>query len=198
MRRTLLGIASLVLAISLLAACGGDEGDADAGGNGDGGDAGSEVSSPSEYMQGLCTAISDYQADLSAQNGAFQEELTGGSPNPEETKTAIIAFLDELSTRTQQLIDDVGALGTPDVDNGEEVRTTLTGAFDQVIALFDEAKADIEALPTDDPAAMAQGFTEIASKLQEASTEIQGSLGGFESPELDEAAAEVEACGAVL
>jgi hypothetical protein len=193
MRRALLVITSLVLASSLLAACSGD----DEGGDGDGGGSG-EVTAPDTYMEGLCTAIADYQADLTEQNTAFQETFTGDTPSPEDMKTSIVGFLDELSARTQQLIDDVQALGTPDVGNGEEVRTTLTGAFEQVIALFDEAKADIEALDTGDPAAMAQGFGEIASKLQEAGTEIQGSLSGFESPELDEAAEGVEACGAVL
>jgi hypothetical protein len=92
----------------------------------------------------------------------------------------------------------VDALGTPDVENGEQVRSTLTDAFEQVIAAFDEAEADIDALPADDPAALAQGFTEVGSKLQEAGTEISASFDDLESPELDEVAGDVEACAGIV
>lgn len=188
MRRALLALTSLLLAGSVLAAC---SRDSDGGGGSGGGIA------PDTYMAGLCSAMADYSSDLTAKSSAFGEEVLSGSASPRETKTSAIAFVDELAAATEDLIDDVQALGTPDVGNGEDVRTTLIGAFEQVITLLDEAKADIEALDTGDPVAMMQGFGEVVARLQEARAEIQRSLSGFESPELDEAAEGVEACGAV-
>jgi len=66
------------------------------------------------------------------------------------------------------------------------------------VTAFDEAEADIDGLSTDDPAALAEGFTEVASKLQEAGTDISTSFDDLQSPELDEAAADVEACSGVI
>ncbi|HWC69888.1 MAG TPA: hypothetical protein VG993_01870 [Actinomycetota bacterium] len=192
MRRWITPASVVVVLLMVLAACGGDSGD---GGNDTEAPA---AAAPADYVAGLCTAITDYEADLEAQNSSFQEQFSSGTPSPGEAKDAIVAFLDEIRQRTRQLIDDVEALGTPDVDNGGEVRSALVGTFQQVVDLFDQAKADIEALPTDDPAAMAAGFAEIGTKLQQAGTEIQSSLDGFESPELDEAAAEATACDGVI
>lgn len=191
-------VLALLLPLFLLVACSGDTG-GDGGGGGEGGGGGSsEVTTPAEYMKGLCTAISTYQSDLEAQNTAFQDEFTSGTPTPEETKDALVGFLDEITARTGQLIDEVEALGTPDVDNGDSVRTAIVGAFQKVVVLFDEAKADIEGLSADDPAALIEGFTQVGTKLQEAGNDIQNSLSEFESPELSEAVAEAEACAGVV
>ena len=200
MRRSLARTLALVLAISLLVACSSDEGDDGSGGDGGATEsqAADTVTAPAEYAEGLCTAIADFQTDLDRQSAELQDALSGGTPSPEEAKDTLGTFVSELSDRTHELIGDVEALGTPDVENGEEVRSTLTGAFETVVAAFDEAEADIDALSTDDPAALAQGFTEVATKLQEAGTEISTSFGDIQSPELDEAAADVEACTGII
>ncbi len=76
-------------------------------------------------------------------------------------------------TRTQALVDEVEALGTPDVENGEEVRTALTGAFEQVVAAVRRGRRPTsKGSSTDDPAALAEGFTEVASEAAGSGTEI--------------------------
>lgn len=197
MRRAITSAMALLLALSLLAACssGDDGGGGSGGGNGGSGDT---VTAPADYAEGLCTAIADFQTDLDRQSAELQDALGQGTPSPADMKDTLVTFVSGLSDRTHELIDDVEALGTPDVENGEEVRSTLTGAFETVVAAFDEAEADIEALPTDDPAALVQGFTDVGTKLQEAGTEISTSFGDIQSPELDEAAADVEACSGVI
>jgi hypothetical protein len=197
MRRSIARALALLLALSLLAACSSD-GD---GGSEDGGEDGGSadtVTAPADYAEGLCTAIGDFQADLETQSTEFQDAFTGGTPSPDDAKDTLSSFVAELSDRTQELIDDVEALGTPDVENGEDVRSALTGAFEQVVVAFEEAEADIDGLSTADPAALAQGFTEVASKLQAAGTEISTSFDDLQSPELDDAAADVEACSGVI
>jgi hypothetical protein len=202
MRRSIARALALLLALSLLAACSSD-GD---GGSEDGGEDGGSadtVTAPADYAEGLCTAIADFQADLETQSTEFRDllrpdALGSVTPSPELAKDVLSSFVGELSDRTQELIDDVEALGTPDLENGEDVRSALTGAFEQVVAAFEEAEADIDGLSTDDPAALAQGFSEVASKLQEAGTEISTSFDDLQSPELDDAAADVEACSGVI
>jgi hypothetical protein len=198
MRRAITSAMALLLALSLLAACSsGDDGGGGSGGGNDG--SGDTVTAPADYAEGLCTAIADFQTDLDRQSAELQDALVGqGTPSPADMKDTLVTFVSGLSDRTHELIDEVEALGTPDVENGEEVRSNLTGAFETVVAAFDEAEADIEALPTDDPAALVQGFTDVGTKLQEAGTEISTSFGDIQSPELDEAAADVEACSGVI
>ena len=108
------------------------------------------------------------------------------------------SFLGTAASRTEQLVDEVNALGTPDVDNGDEVRSTLMTAFEQVIALFNSAKSDIEALSVDDPAALVAGLEAVGTKLQEAGTGISSSFNDLSSPELDEASADAPSCEGVV
>ncbi len=197
MRRKITSALAVLLAISLLVACSSGDGDG-GGGGGDDGSAADTVTAPADYAEGLCTAIGDFQADLQQQSTEFQDAFGTGTPSPEDAKDTLAAFVGDLSDRTQQLIDDVDALGTPDVENGEQVRSTLTGAFEQVVTAFDQAEADIDGLSTDDPAALAEGFTEVATKLQNAGNEISTSFDDLQSPELDEAAADVEACSGIV
>jgi hypothetical protein len=149
-------------------------------------------------MEGLCAAIVSYQSDLEAENASFQELFSGGTPTPEDTKTALGSFLGTAAARTEQLVDDVNALGTPDVDNGDDVRSALTTAFEQVVELFNSAKSDIEALSVDDPAALLAGLEATATKLQEAATGISTSFDELSSPELDEVAAGAPSCAGVI
>ena len=198
MRRAITSVLALLLALSLLAACSsGDDGGGGGSGGGDGGSA-DAATAPADYAEGLCTAINDFQTDLDRQSAELQDALSQGTPSPADMKDTLVTFVSELSDRTHERIDDVEALGTPDVENGEEVRSTLTGAFETVAAAFDEAEADIDAISTDDPAALVQGFTDVGTKLQEAVTEISTSFGDIQSPELVEAAADVEACSGVI
>ena len=196
MRRWIVRVFMFALPLTLLAACGSD--DPAASGGDTSVDAPAGATAPAEYMEGLCAAIVSFQSDLVTENASFEEQLSGGSPSPEETKTALGSFLGTAASRTEQLVDEVNALGTPDVDNGDEVRSTLVTAFEQVIALFNSAKSDIEALSVDDPAALVAGLEAVGTKLQEAGTGISSSFNDLSSPELDEASADAPSCEGVV
>jgi len=193
-----LHVLPVALCMLVLAACGGSDDTVD-GATETPADSPAAATAPAEYIDGLCTAITSYQNDLETQGASFQEDLSaGGTPSPEETKVALSSFLGTAAERTEQLIDEVDALGAPDVDNGDEVRTTFTTAFEKVVELFNSARADVDGLPVGDPAALAEGFTEAATKLQEAGTEIGASFADLSSPELDDAAAEAESCAGIV
>lgn len=193
MHRSLIRVSAIVLVLVLLAAC-----SSDGSGGTDGAEAPAEAAAPDAYMEGLCAAIVSYQGDLEAESTSLQDEFSGGTPTPEETKDVLVSFLGTMSDRTQQLIDDVEALGTPDVENGEQVKTAFVGAFQQVVDLFDSAKSDVEKLSTDDPAALAEGFATAATKLQEAGAGIGASFNDLSSEELDAAAQEAASCAGVI
>ncbi len=193
MRRSLVGL--VLMSLSLLAAC--SSGDPAPPEQGTPAEAPTEATAPADYVEGLCAAVVSYQADLEAENTALQDSISTGEPDPAALKTALESFLAALSDRSQRLVDEVDALGTPDVDNGEDVRSALTSAIEQVVTLFDEARSDIAALATDDLAALEEGFIAAGAKLQEAAVGISGSLDGLSSPELKEAAADAPSCAEV-
>ncbi|MDQ3210957.1 MAG: hypothetical protein M3Q20_07190 [Actinomycetota bacterium] len=195
MRRWIVRALVFALPLTALAACGSDD---PAGGGTDVTTAPAEATAPADFMEGLCAAIVSFQSDLETENASFQEGLSGGAPTPEETKTALGSFLGTAAARTEQLLDEVNELGTPDVDNGDDVRSALTTAFEQVVTLFNEAKTDIEGLSVDDPAALTEGFAAAGTNLQEAATGIGTSLEDLSSPDLEEAAAAAPSCKGVI
>lgn len=197
MHRPLKRVPAAVFALVLLAACSSD-GSGGTDGVGTSAEAPAEGAAPDAYMEGLCAAIVSYQGDLEAESTSLQDQFSGGTPTPEETKDILVTFLGNAADRTQQLMDDVEALGTPDVENGEEVKAAFVGAFQQVLDLFDSAKSDVEALSTDDPAALAEGFTSAATKLQEAGAGIGASFDDLSSSELDTAAQDAASCAGVI
>ena len=188
---------ALVVLALFLAACSSDGSGGSSGGT-PSGSTQAEGVAPGEYIEGLCAAIVSYQEDLDSENASFQEQFSGGTPSPAETKQALVAFLTEAADRTRKLKADVEALGTPEVDNGEQIKAAFVSAFQQVVALFAGAKEDIENLSADDPAALAEGFTSAASKLQEAGAGIGASLDNLSSDELGTAATDAPSCKGVI
>lgn len=196
MRRWIVFALVLAFPLTVLVGCSSD--DPAVGGGDTTVEAPAEATAPADYMAGLCAAIVSFQTDLESESASLGELVSGGTPTPEESKTALGSFLGTLAGRTEQLVDEVNALGTPDVDNGDEVRSVLTRAFEQVVELFNEARSDIEGLSTEDPAALNEGFAAAGTKLQEAATGITASLDDLSSPELDEAAADAPSCDGVV
>lgn len=150
-----------------------------------------------EYLEGLCTAISDYQDDLTTLNEDLQGQLTGETPTPEDVKDLLVTFLGEAVAATQGLAEEVRALGAPDVDGGEEISVTFVSAFEQVEDLFATSKADVEALSTDDPAALAEGFQEIATNLQTGGEEIASVFETLPEDDLDVNPEDIPACAGI-
>ena len=91
MRRSI--VPALVVLALALAACDGDSGGSVAGTPS--GATQAEGAAPGEYMEGLCAAIVSYQEDLETENASFQEQFSGGTSSPAETKEAPVAFLTE-------------------------------------------------------------------------------------------------------
>ena len=194
MRRWIVHLLVLALPLGVLAACSDDPvtgADASV-------EAPAEATAPADYMEGLCAAIVSFQTDLESESASLEDSFSGDIPTPEESKTVLGTFLGALADRTEQLLDEVDALGTPDVGNGEDVKTALTTAFEQVVVLFRDARSEIEGLSTEDPAALAEGFATAGTKLQEAAAGISSSFQDLSSPDLEEAGADAPSCAGVI
>ena len=175
---TVLLIAALALFIS---ACGDDD---------DGGGGSADVG---DYAADICTAFTDWTKAIQDRQSELQQGLQPGA-SPAEGKEALQGFLDDAVSASDQLVDDVEAAGTPDTDNGEDAANALqeaaTGARDQLA----EAQENVADLPTDSP----QAFSEAASKFgDDVRTALEGvgdGLQDIDTPELDKAIDDEEAC----
>lgn len=170
MSRTIVARAMAVAVLALsVAACSSD---------GDGGSEGTATETAAaavpveEYLDGLCTAIVDFQDELTSLNSDLEAQLSGDVPTPDAVKDLLVSFLGDAVVATQGLADEVRALGSPDVDGGDEIAVTFVGAFERVEDLFATSQSDVEALSTDDPAALAEGLQGVATNLEAGGEQI--------------------------
>ena len=201
-------VAGVVMLALVLVACGGgdDEGGdtgtttgttAEATGTtaeatGDTGTSGGTVSSE-EYVQSVCTSMSTWVNDVQTMSNEFGSSLDP-SADIQTQKDAIVGLFDEMLGATDTLISSLDAAGTPDVEGGDEIRATLSDSFAQARAALEDAKNQIGALSVDDPQAFATELTNIGTAIQTSMNGITGSLSGLAAPELEQAAANEQAC----
>jgi hypothetical protein len=199
-------VAALAIAL-VLAACGGDDGGGETGTTGEtaGVTAGETAAtgatgetatggtvSAEEWVAGLCTSVSTYATDMQELTEGYADTPPTG--DLEEQKDFAVQLLVDAITVTEGFVEDLAAVGVPDVEDGQQIFDEMTGAFDEAIAVLEEAQVSVEGIDTSDPTAFATELTNVGIALQTSSTSIQLSLGALASPELDAAALEEPAC----
>jgi hypothetical protein len=166
-------LAMVVIALALVSAgCMGDD---------------SETSSTAEWATAFCTAISSW-TDEAQQVG----DAVRSSPSADSLEQAA----EDLSTATDEFVDEVQSLGAPDTESGDEI--------EEAIADFDETvqneKAEVEEAVDDaeDAADLAGALTVVGSSLQAMGTSLQELFQAFENAdvggELETAFEESAAC----
>jgi hypothetical protein len=148
----------LAAALALLAAgCGGGDSNESA-------ETEPEGTPPAEWVTSVCGALDEWQTSLQQQaTGLPQQVLQADSP--QDAKKQITDFLDEVVDETQDMVDKVDAAGKPAVDAGERVRTAVHARLLKVKAAFENARAQVEQVPTDNPLAFQQQLTQIGQDL---------------------------------
>lgn len=183
-------VVGLVLALSLLAACSGD------GEEGDGGGGTAQGVSADAYARSLCTSIQSYVDEVTTLSTDFASGIDPAA-SLEDQKQGVLAFLDDVLESTGRLIDGVTDAGVPDVEGGAAVVAAIEDSFQQARSVLEDARAQVEAIPVDDPQTFADQLNEIGSTIQSSLGEIGGSLSALESAELTEAVRNEPACEAV-
>lgn len=153
------------------------------------------VVSSDSFVDGLCTAMGDWIGVLQGGNADLQQSLTGASP--EEVLEVLGGYLDSTVAATDELIADVEALGSPDVDGGEEARDAIIEAFQGVRTALADAADEVAGLDAADPQALAEALTQVSSDLTSATGDLVGPLARTPIPELEQAYADSEACNVV-
>ena len=163
MRRKLLVAIGVALLAIAAAGCGGGD---------DAAETTTEATPASEWADGFCTAVSTWQSSLEDITGRFTSLSSLSSEN-------LQAAADDAKTATDELIEDIRALGTPDTQSGEEIDdlgSTLETELDSIQATLDETSGITE-LPgalkdvSSSIAAMTTAFSDTYSTIRDAGAE---------------------------
>ena len=111
MRRKL---ATVVVALGMLVmgACSGRDGGTDEG------EVDTDTVSATEYATGMCSAIAGWIEDIQRLNADLQANLDPMA-SLDSLKDMTVGFLGDVTDATDAVIDEVEAVGVPDVEDGE-------------------------------------------------------------------------------
>jgi hypothetical protein len=112
----------------------------------------------------VCTSLASWQTDVESWRGDLASALTDVS-SVEDVRGELATFLANAVERTDELLADVDAAGAPAVEGGDDVAETLESSLTQVRDTFEQARAEAEELPTDDPGAFVTGAQEVATSI---------------------------------
>lgn len=156
MSRTLFAVA--VAAFVLAAAgCGGES---------------SSASPTDEWAEGFCTAITTWTDSITGVTEQFS------SPSS-LTSEGLTEATNDVKSSTETLVDDLRALGAPDTESGEEVRTSideLSNTLESEAAKIESAAEGVSGL-----AELPSAITSITTSLSAMSTAFSSTLQTAES-----------------
>jgi hypothetical protein len=96
--------------------------------------------------------------------------------------------------QTDTFLNQLRSAGTPDVEGGDQIVSSLTTGIQEVEDGFKDAKTKAEALPTDDPTAFTQQVTAIGTDMTTAFDRIGNTFSALQNSQLDQEAQNIPAC----
>jgi hypothetical protein len=181
--RTFRTLSVVALVALVLAACGGDGGE---------GSTTSAAATPTdvplaEWVDGMCTTLGDFQSEVQSAAADF----TPDTADLDSLKQSWMDFLDGMKDDTQNAIDELKALGTPDTEG--TAAADLVAAFQGIADSIDQLRASAEDLDTGNPqsfiTAFQAGLEDFQTSAGQASEATQN-LGA----DLEQAIADSSAC----
>jgi hypothetical protein len=149
--------------------------------------------SASDYVVAVCGAFQGYADSVNQRQGAF----TPTGSDVAAVKQSWLDFLDGMITDTQTLVTKIGALGVPDVSDGQAAASTLTADFSKLKSDLRKLRDQSADLPTTSPAAFTAAFRPLLTQFQ---TDMQGfgqDLNQFSGDALDAAFSAAPECANV-
>jgi hypothetical protein len=159
-----------------------------------GGDEAASGASPEEWSADVCGALESWQSDLETRSNELRDAASGAT-SVDEGRDLIVDFLDETIARTDQMLNEVEAAGTPAVEDGETIARDFRAQLAKIKPIFEDAREKAAALP-DDPQAFAEGAQEIGTAMSTAGDQVGAEFESekFDSADLDKAFNDEPAC----
>ena len=161
-----------------------------------GGSSGSSSSgiSAGNYVKSICTAVGPFEKDVAARSNALNSaKLT----SPQQGKHAVQGFLHSVASDTDMALTKLQSAGTPDVDNGQKISTTIVTAFKDLQQAIGSASDQAKSLSTSSPQSFKNGANKLGDTVRSSLSGISNSLGKLQSADLAKAAGKEPACKAL-
>jgi hypothetical protein len=142
--------------------------------------------------------------------GSWERAITVNPPDtsnattPQEAKTTLTNYMNNLVTSTNTMVSGLQAAGAPAVSNGRAISQGFVGGFQGFQATFVQAQNQANALSTTDPAAFSAGAQALAATLSgistvanQAKTNLDNLGKKYSSSHLDQAFNNAAACKSV-
>lgn len=166
-------LAAVFLAVVLAAGCGGD------GGGGGG-------ASATDWANDLCTAITDWTKSVQATS----DSLRSGTLSEDSLKDAANDF----KSATEEFVDDMRGLGTPDTEAGEQAKEEV----DQLADSVDENVSKIEDAVDGDGGSLGETVSAVTQALAAMGQDLASTFTSLEQldagSELEDAFRDAESC----
>lgn len=152
---------------------------------------------PEQWAAEVCGSLEDWRETLEERQRELSQSLSDVE-SLEEAKRRLLAFLEDVSAETDDMLVDVDAAGTPAVEDGEALAQDMRNGLDRLDAAFDQARERTQQLDTADPQQFQRDVAEIGERLTRQGAAIEETFDGLDAkydvPQLDEAFEEQPAC----
>lgn len=118
-----------------------------------------------DWAEDFCTNFSAWLDDIKSASSDVGSQVTPG--DIESAQTAIAGLFDSASQSTQELITALEDSGDPDIEDGDQLVNDLIEKFQAFDDAAQAAKADTEALATDDIATFQADADQLTTDFQE-------------------------------
>lgn len=187
-----LRLAAVLLAgVLLLAACGGDSDNGAAADTTTG-----DRVEPRTWAETVCGSARQWLDDSQARMAELQQ--TEPPATPEEARDLTVDLIGDMADRGEQMMGEIEAAGTPDVDRGDEAQEAFVTFMQEVVDAVDAARDELEAMEPQNRRQFAQEVQAIMTRMQERIDAVdEERLDETSDPELDRAIEDVADCEAV-
>jgi hypothetical protein len=105
---------------------------------------------PAAWAKTVCTSLTTWIGSIES----VSADASATPPaTPADGKKALVKMVNASIAATKKLVKKVKKVGAPAVENGSSVQSIVLGQLKQVQSTLTGAKATLQQLPTDDPAA---------------------------------------------
>ncbi|HEX2577431.1 MAG TPA: hypothetical protein VHK88_13835 [Aquihabitans sp.] len=150
-----------------------------------------------DWAEDFCGGFDTWIGQIQEAGAQVSEGITPG--DLEGAKAAFVDLFDTAAAETDTLIGVLADSGSPDIEDGEGLVEDLTGKFEEFKTAIEDAGAEAEAVPTDDPTAFQEQVEALGQTFQEEATAVGDSFGELDSkyPSQDLQSALSESCTSI-
>ena len=147
--------------------------------------------SPAAYVKSVCTAVGPFERDVATRSSALD---VAHITNPKQGKIALQGFLSASASDAGSAVSKIKSAGTPNVSNGKNIASGISGAFGQLQGVLQGAASQAGTLPTDSPGKFKTAAQSLGSRVRSSLSSIGASLTGLRNPDLEKAARKERSC----